>query len=665
MIRHSLLFALVLTASSPLYALAQASHSPVSSTASLHLEPLSWWAGMHNPKLQLMLHSSALPANAAQLKVEIAGKDVVFEGIEQTDNPHYLFINLDLRQAKPQTFDIRILDGDKQLLQLPYTLAARAEDSRERQGFSNKDVIYLITPDRFANGNPSNDNQTDMLEHAAPENSDGRHGGDIEGIRQHLDYLAKLGVTQLWINPLLENNQAQYSYHGYAMTNLYRVDPRFGSNQDYQRLVTEAKQRGLGVIKDVVLNHIGSNHWWLKDLPSSDWLNVPQKSNVTATQTAPTASFTSLSSTSPSFTSHRRTTVQDPYADTRDRSDFVDGWFVDSMPDLNQRNPKLATYLIQNSIWWVEYAGLSGIREDTYSYADKAFLAQWSKALMAEYPHFNIVGEEWTANPITVSYWQKGKINADGYSSDLPSLMDFPLYEKLLESLNEPEGWDTGFIKLYEMLANDVVYANPSQLVLFEGNHDTNRIYSLLKENLPVYQMALTYVLTAKRIPQLFYGTEVLMTSPTEGRHDGVVRSDFPGGFANSKVSGFSGKGLNAQQQQALAFVRTLLNYRKHSAALQTGDLLHFVPQNGIYVQFRCVAKQAAAGNACYQADADKVMVIYNKNDQAQTLDLSRFSKVLAGNTSANSVFTGDKFKLNQSLALSHAGVILLELKPQ
>lgn len=636
-----------------------------SSTAPLTIEPLSWWADMHNPKLQLMLHSNALSADAAQLKVEITGQDVVFEGVEQTDNPHYLFINLDLRQAKPQTFDIRILAGDKQLFQLPYTLAARADGSRERQGFSNKDVIYLITPDRFANGNPSNDNQADMLEHAAPDNSDGRHGGDIEGIRQHLDYLAKLGVTQLWINPLLENNQAQYSYHGYAITNLYRVDPRFGSNQDYQKLVTEAKQHGLGVIKDVVLNHIGSNHWWLKDLPSSDWLNYPLKPNTTDAKTAPAASSMSPSSTSPNFTSHRRTTVQDPYADTQDKSDFVDGWFVDSMPDLNQRNPKLATYLIQNSIWWVEYAGLSGIREDTYSYADKTFLAKWSKALMAEYPHFNIVGEEWTANPITVSYWQKGKINADGYRSDLPSLMDFPLYEKLVESLNEPEGWDTGFIKLYEMLANDVVYANPSQLVLFEGNHDTNRIYSLLKENLPLYQMALTYVLTAKRIPQLFYGTEVLMTSPTEGRHDGVVRSNFPGGFANSKVSGFSGKGLNAKQQQALAFVRTLLNYRKHSAALQTGDLLHFVPQNGVYVQFRCAAKHPTAGNACYQADADKVMVIYNKHDQTQTLDLSRFNKVLAGNTSANSVFTGDKFKLNQSVTMPHAGVMLLELNHQ
>lgn len=660
MIRYRLFFVLVLSACCLKYSTALAVDNSVTNTESIRIEPLSWWAGMHNPKLQLMLHSNTLPAAHTELKVEITGQDVHFVGIEHTNNPHYLFINLDLRQAKPQTFNIRIFDGDNLLYQLPYTLAARKEGSRERQGFSNKDVIYLITPDRFANGDPSNDNQADMLEHTAPDNSDGRHGGDIEGIRQHLDYLAKLGVTQLWINPLLENNQAQYSYHGYAITNLYRVDPRFGSNQDYQRLVTEAKQHGLGVIKDVVLNHIGSNHWWLKDLPSHDWLNYPKQPNVTDAQMAPAARFTS-----PSFTSHRRTTVQDPYADTQDKRDFVDGWFVDAMPDLNQRNPKLATYLIQNSIWWVEYAGLSGIREDTYSYADKDFLAQWSKALIAEYPHFNIVGEEWTANPITVAYWQKGKINADGYNSDLPSLMDFPLYEKLVESLNAPEGWDTGFIKLYEMLANDVVYANPSELVLFEGNHDTNRIYSLLKENLPLYQMALTYVMTAKRIPQLFYGTEVLMTSPTKDRHDGVVRSDFPGGFANNKVNGFSGKGLNAKQQQAQAFTRTLLNYRKHSAALQTGDLLHFVPQNGIYVQFRCVAKHATAGNACYQADADKVMVIYNKNGQARTLDLSRFSKVLVGNTSAKSVFSGDKINLNQSLALPNAGVMLLELNHQ
>jgi glycosidase len=347
------------------------------------------------------------------------------------------------------------------------------------------------------------------------------------------------------------------------------------------------------------------------------------------------------------------------------------------MPDLNQANPKLATYLIQNSIWWVEYAGLSGIREDTYSYADKAFLAKWSKALMAEYPNFNIVGEEWTANPITVSYWQKGKLNADGYTSDLPSLMDFPLYEKLIASLNEPETWDTGFITLYEMLANDVVYADPSKLVLFEGNHDTNRLFSLVKQNLSLYKMALTYVLTANRIPQLFYGTEVLMTSPTEGRHDGVVRSDFPGGFANSATNGFSGKDLSQEQQQAQKFVRTLLNYRKQSPALQSGDLLHFVPRDGVYVQFRCLAdehklvepnpveqKSTNQHNACSQPSADKVMVIYSKNEKTVELDLSRFASVLGGSRAATDIISGKTVSLNHAITLPHAGVTILELKP-
>ncbi|EGM69817.1 glycoside hydrolase family 13 protein [Shewanella sp. HN-41] len=632
--------------------------------SSLTVEPAFWWAGMQNPELQLMLYSRDLPSLPQQLKVDIQGKGIRLKGLEHTDNPHYLFINLDLSQAEPQTFELVISntqsDSKNQtpLYRLPYTLQARAPDSRERQGFSNKDVIYLITPDRFANGNPSNDNQADMLEHTAPDNADGRHGGDIEGIRQHLDYLAKLGVTQLWINPLLENNQAQYSYHGYSITDLYRVDPRFGSNEDYQALVAKANKLGIGVIKDVVVNHIGSNHWWLKDLPSKDWLNYPAITQANGPK---------IDENTPRYTSHRRTTVQDPYAVMQDKSDFADGWFAETMPDLNQSHPQLATYLIQNSIWWVEYAGLSGIREDTYSYADKDFLTKWSKAVMDEYPNFNIVGEEWTANPITVSYWQKGKINPDGYTSDLPSLMDFPLYEKLIASLNEPESWDTGFIKLYEMLANDVVYPSPSKLVLFESNHDTNRIFSLVKENIDLYKMALTYVLTAKRIPQLFYGTEVLMTSPTEGRHDGVVRSNFPGGFTGSAVNGFTGKGLNHAQLQAQEFVRTLLNYRKHSPALQTGDLLHFVPLEGVYVQFRCIANSTTPTqqHACNQADADKVMVIYNKNDQPQQLDLTRFKSILGNSASAMSILTGDKIKLNQTLTLLHPGVMLLEINDE
>ncbi|MCL1090970.1 glycoside hydrolase family 13 protein [Shewanella profunda] len=660
------------------------------------IEPSSWWAGMQNPELQLMLYSRAFPRESKSLKVNIKGDGISLKKLESTDNPHYLFITLDLSQAAPQTFELSILNQESisntdslsstaALYHLPYTLHPRAKGSRERQGFSNKDVIYLITPDRFANGDPSNDNHAQMLEKIAPNHPDGRHGGDIAGISQQLDYLAKLGVTQLWINPLLENNQAQYSYHGYAITDLYRVDPRFGSNEEYKALVARANKLGLGVIKDVVVNHIGSNHWWLKDLPSQDWLNYPAQTQTNNRERKPELTslndtdpaHTKPSFTSPRFTTHRRTTVQDPYVAAQDHLDFVDGWFTDTMPDLNQANPKLATYLIQNSIWWVEYAALSGIREDTYSYADKGFLAKWSKALMAEYPNFNIVGEEWTANPITVSYWQKGKLNADGYTSDLPSLMDFPLYEKLIASLNEPEAWDTGFITLYEMLANDVVYASPSQLVLFEGNHDTNRLFSLMKQNLSLYKMALTYVLTAKRIPQLFYGTEVLMTSPTEDRHDGVVRSDFPGGFANSAINAFTGKGLSKPQQQAQQFVSTLLNYRKQSSALQSGDLLHFVPREGVYVQFRCLLNQAFSDklqaeeltsitqhNACTQPSADKVMLIYNKNEKTVELDLSRFASVLGGSRAAKDIISGKTVSLNHAITLPHAGVTILELKP-
>ncbi|QYJ80612.1 glycoside hydrolase family 13 protein [Shewanella acanthi] len=624
------------------------------SPKSVRLEPAFWWAGMHNPKLQLMLHGLSLPNNHQHLKVEVSSSDIKVLGSEDTDNPHYLFINLDLSAAKAQQFEITVSDGDTLLYRIPYTLEKRETGSRERQGFSRKDAIYLITPDRFANGNSANDNHPDMLEKVNRANPDGRHGGDIAGIAQHLDYFAKLGVTQLWINPLLENNQQAYSYHGYSITDLYRIDPRFGSNQDYQALAQQAKQQGLGIIMDVVLNHIGSNHWWLKDLPSKDWLNMPDNQT-----TKPNEGFI--------YSSHRRTTVQDPYASTVDTEDFTDGWFDKTMPDLNQRNPKLATYLIQNSIWWVEYAGLTGIREDTYSYSDKAFLTQWSKALMDEYPNFNIVGEEWSNNPITVSYWQKGKINADGYQTSLPSLMDFPVYEKLIESLNAAEDWGTGLVQLYEVLTNDVVYPNSANLVLFEGNHDTNRLYSLVKEDFALYQMALTYVFTAKRIPQIFYGTEVLMTSPTKDRHDGVVRSDFPGGFASGSsqnvANAFTGLGLSDKQQQAQAFVTKLLNYRKQSNVLQEGDLLHFVPKDGVYVQFRCLTQGAKTQSACHDPLAEKVMVIYNKNGKESSLELSRFAEVLSGHTAATDALTDAAISLNKPLVLSTKGVSIVEIK--
>ncbi|AQS35905.1 glycosidase [Shewanella psychrophila] len=607
----------------------------------LRVEPEFWWADMVNPKLQLMLHGLNISELTPMMLDNPANKDsdITIIKVEKTNNPNYLFITLDLTHAKPHTFDLMLTSAGNSIHSFSYSLLERGADSAIRQGFSNKDVIYLITPDRFSNGDTDNDNQASMSERVNRQAVNGRHGGDIQGIENSLDYLADLGVTQLWINPLLENNQAKYSYHGYSTTDHYRIDPRFGNNEEYRQLAASAKEKGIGIIKDIVVNHIGSEHWWMKDLPSTSWINGKK-----------------LVQDSPSlkFTSHRRTTVQDPYAVDSDRGNFVHGWFVDSMPDLNQQDPLLATYLIQNSIWWVEYAGLSGIREDTYSYADKSFLSLWSKAIMNEYPNFNIVGEEWSNNPITVSYWQAGKLNQDGYASNLPSLMDFPLYEVMLEAFNQDESWDTGLISLYEMLANDVVYAYPTNLVLFEGNHDTNRLYSLMNEDLGLFKMVITYVLTSNRIPQLFYGTEVLMTSPKEGRHDGAVRGEFPGGWTNDKVSAITGGGLSQKQKSAQDFIKALLNFRKSSSAIHSGKLRHYVPIDGIYVYFRFNHDEA-------------VMVIINKNNKPVSLATRRFNAQLDGFTQGVNVLTKSTVELNtsaqSSLQIPAHDVLVLSMK--
>ncbi|PMG42455.1 glycoside hydrolase family 13 protein [Shewanella sp. 10N.286.52.B9] len=600
------------------------------------VEPQSWWAGMQNSQLQLLVYGEDISSYEVKL---VKSANVALKTVHQSASNNHLFIDLDLTDAKPQTIKIGLFDNDLLVQTLDYPIQARAADSRQREGFSNKDVIYLITPDRFVNGNPDNDNRPDMLETANRDDKDGRHGGDILGIRKSLPYFKDLGITQLWINPLLENNQAQYSYHGYSTTNFYKIDPRFGSNEEYKSLVEEAKQFGIGIIKDVIVNHMGSGHRWMADFPTSTWINGQQKWQQNPQDIM--------------YTSHRRTTVQDPYAMPSDTAEFENGWFTDTMPDMNQNDEFMANYLIQNSIWWVEYAGLSGIREDTYSYADKGFLTTWSKAIMDEYPNFNIVGEEWSDNPITVSYWQAGKHNADGYVSHTPSMMDFPLYEVLIKSLTDEESWGSGLINLYETLANDVVYAKPTDLVLFEGNHDTNRLYSLMNNDLALYKMAMAYVLTSNRIPQIFYGTEVLMQSPTKDRNDGLVRSDLPGGFAEDKLSVFKPSSLSAQQQDALAFNRALLNYRKNSLAIQQGSLKHFAPKEGVYLQAR---EYNQAGNK------ESLLIIYNKNQQEYQLDLSRFAPVIKQHTVAKDIITQQTYSLTKPLTLKEKGVIILKL---
>lgn len=590
-----------------------------------HLEPANWWVGMNYHQVELMVHGDNISATTPAINYP----GVKLLGVTKTDNPNYLFVTIDIADnTKPGKFPIEFQVSGATQSRFDYTLLAREKKSAQRQGFSTKDAIYLITPDRFANGDPSNDAMPGLTEQPNRAFKGGRHGGDIAGMTEHLDYIAKMGFTQIWPNPLTQNNQPEYSYHGYAATDLYLIDARYGTNEDFKKFAQKAKQKGIGVIQDIVLNHIGSKHWWMADMPAKDWLNFPDV-------------YTD--------TNHRRTTVQDPYADPRDKELFVSGWFVTSMPDLNQRNPQMANYLIQNTLWWIEYAGLSGVREDTYGYADEKFLSRWAKTIMDEYPNFNIVGEEWSANPAVVAHWQRGKVNASGHVPHMPSVMDFPIHETLRHVLHEEESWDKGWVRLYEMLANDFVYADPFNLVIFPENHDTSRIYSYLNEDVDLFKTAMIYMATMRGIPQFYYGSEVLMTSPRE-RDDGAVRADMPGGWQGDSKNAFTGKGLSAKEKDMQQFTKTLLNWRKKSELVQRGKLQHFGPTDGVYVYFRYLDNQA-------------VMVVLNKNKQEKTLDLQRFESFLTGKKKAFDVITKQKIDLTKPLTLSAKTSLVIELQ--
>ncbi len=586
------------------------------------IEPPNWWAGMVDPKLQLLLHGEAI----GHLRVEINYPGVIVQQITRTSNDNYLFLDLDIGAARAGTFTIQLKDQEKTILQKEYTLQERSSDPKDRKSFDQSDVLYLITPDRFANGDPKNDDLPGMKEKANRSFKGGRHGGDIEGIRQNLDYIHDLGFTAIWLNPVLENDMPKYSYHGYSTTDFYKVDPRFGSNESYLQLSQEARAKDIGLIMDMIVNHCGSHHWWMEDLPSEDWINQWAE---------------------PTYTNHLKTLSQDPHAAQSDQKVFFDGWFVATMPDLNQRNSLLATYLIQNSIWWVEYAHLAGIRMDTYPYPDMHFMSLWTEKVRAEFPYLNIVGEEWNEDPSIIAYWQQGKNNPNGYTSALPSLMDFPLQISMVEALTTEEAWGTGWITLYEALAKDFIYPNPEALVVFPDNHDMPRFFAQVGEQENLYRQGLVYTLTTRGVPQIYYGTEVLMTSPTE-RDDGVVRSDFPGGWTGDAVNAFEGTGLSTQQREAQAFLKQLLQWRKKSKVVHYGKLMHFAPQDGVYVYFR------------YDG-AEKVMVILNKNEAAYDLDLDRFGEMIGEAKMAKEVLSGRSISLLGAVALPPMEALILE----
>ena len=592
------------------------------------VEPPFWWTGFKNPSLQVMVYGRDI----AKTGVSIAGnkqETVMITSVHKVSNPNYLFVDLKIGKAcKPGFITLNFSMNGKVLTSCKYELKARHAGSADRQGFGNADVIYLIMPDRFSSGDSTNDNIAGMREKADRAKPDSRHGGDIRGIADHLDYLQDLGITALWMTPLVENDQAVYSYHGYSCTDYYKIDSRFGTNEDYAWLSGEIHKRGMKLIMDQVLNHCGSEHWWMKDLPSPDWINQW-----------------------PEFTrsNYRSGTVSDPYISTADSTLFSRGWFDKTMPDLNQRNPYLEKYLIQNSIWWIEFAGLDGIRQDTHPYTFKDMTSEWCKCLLEEYPHFNIVGECWVNYPATVAYWQKGKLNINGYNSNLPSVFDFPLHDALIQAFNEKEGWNTGILRLYEIISQDFSYPNPMNIVTFADNHDVNRYLDTQNDDIRKLKMAMAFIMTTRGIPEIFYGTELLLTTGTD-KGDGAKRKDIPGGWPGDKRNIFTSSGRNSAENDMHSYMKTLLDYRKTSTALQTGKLVHFIPVDGIYTYFRYSAKET-------------VMVVMNNNDTEKTLETSRFNEFLKDFSTGWDVITGKPVAKLTRLTLPAKSTLILELK--
>ena len=585
-----------------------------------HIEPSFWWAGMKNRDLQIMVHAKDI----AYLRPKINTPGIRLVNVIQTSNRNYLFLNLEIQPTvKPQTFPIHFLKDEKVVFSHPYKLKERKENSAARQGFSTADVLYLITPDRFANGDPSNDNHPDMREKSNRSFKGGRHGGDIAGIIKNLDYIKSTGFSAIWLNPVLENNQTEYSYHGYSITDFYKVDPRFGSNDSYLDLVKNCHEKGLKVIMDMIVNHCGSFHWWMNDLPDTDWINFDNK-------------FVN--------TTHQRAVIQDVHVSEYDKKMFTDGWFVETMPDLNQKNTLLSTYLIQNAIWWIEYADIDGIRMDTYPYPDKDFMSDWTCAVMAEYPGFNIVGEEWSENPAIVAHWLKGKVNPNGYSSCLPGAMDFPIQGALRKSLT-----NNNWYPLYETLSMDFLYPDANSLVVFPDNHDMSRLYSQVNENLDLFNLGLTYMLTTRGTPQIYYGTEILMSNPGTDDH-GIIRSDFPGGWQGDQKNGFSNIGLSSNQIETKSHIQKLLKWREKKGVIHHGKMMHFVPENNIYVYFR------------YDND-EKVMVVLSLNKKDVTLDLKRFKEMLPISFSATEIISGTNMELADSLNVPAYKSLILSMK--
>jgi len=592
------------------------------------VEPAFWWVGMKNTQLQLLIHGNEI----CNRQVSFSYPGVKLLKTNRASSPNYLFVSLEIdpKVAKAGKFEILLKQSDKPNLSFQYELKKRRQGSAQRQGFSSADVIYLLMPDRFANGNPNNDNIDSQPEKANRTFDSGRHGGDIKGIQDHLDYIKELGATAIWSTPLLENNYTKQTYHGYAISDLYKTDPRFGTNEEYANMVEASHQKGLKVIIDMVSNHGGIWAWWMNDLPFEDWIH--QWPELT-------------------YTNHKANTLKDIHAANIDKKLHTDGWFDKTMPDMNQKNPYFWTYFIQNSIWWVEYANLDGIRMDTYPYNDRDAMAKWAKAIMVEYPKFNIVGETWLFNSQEIAFWQKNTVNSLKYNTYLPTVMDFILQKALATCFNEHgKPWeDLGMNRLYNTIANDYLYADINNLLIFAENHDTQRYNYLLNGDLAKFKMAMSFLMTTRGIPQIYYGTEIGMTG-NKDKGDGDIRHDFPGGWPGDSINAFTVSGRTQAQNERFNFLSKLLNWRRTKTVIHTGLLMQYVPENDIYVYFRYNEKE-------------KIMVIINNNETGQTLKTNRYAESLTDKTSGRDVMTGEVYDLTTPVVIPKQTTLILELQ--
>ena len=605
------------------------------------VEPLSWWTDMKTP-LQLMVQGSGI--SAYDVAVE-GGKGVSLTKVSKAESPNYLFADVEIApNAEPGTYYI-VFTKDGESFKYPYEIAAREKGSAERRSFTTADMIYLIMPDRFANGDESNDSVECMADKLARERKSGRHGGDIQGVIDHLDYISELGATYIWTTPFLADNAPRGSYHGYAASDYYHIDPRFGSNELYRTLVAKANEKGLGIIMDMVPNHCGTEHWWMDDLPFQDWIHQ----------------FDTYTGTNVAFS-----TNMDPNASRKDLYIQESGWFVPSMVDMNLDNPYVLKYFIQWAIWWIEYAGLDGFRVDTYPYNEKQPAADWCEAIMNEYPNFNIVGECWTPSIPQLAYWQGGNANKDGFDSHLPSIMDFPLHDAMRAGLAEDNpGWGQGMTRVYDVLSHDFVYHDLSKMLIFPGNHDTARLGDVLGKNPAKVKLAMAMMATMRGIPQIFAGDELMFVSDNlrdAGDHGGL-RVDFPGGWKGDAVDLFTEEGRKAQthntdglevpQGQAAEmfdYVSRLFQWRKTKDVIHNGKTLHFMTRDNTYGYFR--------------HDEDDVVFVYiNNSQQPKNIPWSYYSEISEGLKDGVDVITGEPCEISDATVVPPCTALILEYR--